>query len=114
MDDTDLYADAVVAGLGSFDASGTVDALKTNPFTADKYAHDATFIKAVKSAVHYDLYVIANSNYVNTMSTSSYVEERLVSWRVGYISALSVTGALCLASIAAYLILALKARKEAN
>lgn len=111
-DDTDLFFDCVIAGLSSFDSSGSIDALKTNPFTADDIKNDATFVQAVKDAIHYDLYVLSQSNYVNTMSVNSHTEERMVSWRIGYVAAIATTAALTLISLGSYVYYEFKHRKE--
>lgn len=111
-DDTDLFFDCVIAGLSSFDGSGSIDTLKTNPFTADDIKNDATFVQAVKDAIHYDLYVLSQSNYVNTMSVNSHTEERMVSWRIGYVAAIATTAALTLISLGSYVYYEFKHRKE--
>ena len=57
-DDTDLFTAALVAGLSSFDASGTTDALKTNPFTADDIKNDATLFHWTENLMRFSRYQI--------------------------------------------------------
>lgn len=111
-DDTDLYYDCIMAGLSSFDASGSVDQLRANPFTADDIKNDKEFVQAVKDAVHHNLYVLSQSNYVNTMSVNSHTEERMVSWRIAYTVAICVTAVLTLASLGFYIFNEVKRKKE--
>lgn len=111
-DDTDLFFDCIMGGLSSFDSTGSIDTLKSNPFTADDVKNDKEFVQAVKDAVHYNLYVLSQSNYVNTMSVNSHTEERMVSWRIGYVSAIATTAALTLLAFGLYAYTEIKQRKE--
>lgn len=107
-DDTDLFTAAIAAGLSSFDASGTTDKLKKNPFTADDIKGDATLVSVIKESIHYNLYVLANSNYMNGVSINSHVENRITSWRVGYIVAISVSAVLLVGMVALSVVFAKK------
>lgn len=110
-DDTDIYTDCIVAGLTSYDTTGDVTKL-TVPITAEKYKGDATILKAVKQAIKYNLYVIAQSNYMNTINTNSHTEWRMTWWRALYISMIAVSGTIMLAGASLYCLSELKFSKK--
>ena len=46
------------------------------------------------------------------MSVNSHTEERMVSWRIGYVAAIATTAALTLISLGSYVYYEFKHRKE--
>ncbi len=113
-DDADLLTEGLVAGLSSYDATYTLGSNNKIPTEEilETYKKDATVLQAIKDAVHHDLYVLANSNYMNSVNTSSYSKEVIVSWRAAYISAIAVTAALTLTTAALWTVSVIKTRKE--
>ena len=102
-DDTDFLPQALYAGITSFDSTATLDKLndvKYNNFTVDKIKKDATILKNVKEAVHCNLWVLTQSNYMNMVDVNSEYVDTMTWWRATYIAveATSATLAgLCLA-----------------
>lgn len=111
-DDTDIYTECVLAGLSSFDAGSGATweafANKTG-LTEDVYLKDASVLQAVREAVHYDLYVLTRSNYMNGFNTSTHSEWRMTWWRGVYVAMIVVTAVL---TLAAGVVTALSARKN--
>ena len=74
--------------------------VKYNNFTVDKIKNDATILKNVKEAVHCNLWVLIQSNYMNMVDVNSEYVNTMTWWRASYI-AVEVTSAtlagLCLA-----------------
>ena len=111
-DDADQLTDCLYAGLTSFDATYdlTNDKLIAAGISADMYDNDATMLQAIKDAVHHNLYVLAQSNYMNMVNTSSTTVEVMSSWRIGYTVALVVFGVLMLGSAAMYAVTIVKSK----
>lgn len=114
-DDADQLTDCLYAGLTSFDATYDLENSKIVGYgiTADMYKKDATILQAVKDAIHHNLYVLAQSNYMNMVNTSSYTVEVMTSWRIGYTVAICVTAVLTIGCAAVYVLSLVKSKKEA-
>ncbi len=114
-DDADLLTDCLYGGLTSFDATYTLDSLSNYGINRDEivaaYQNDATILQAVKDAVHHDLYVLTQSNYMNMVNTSSTTRQVMTSWRIGYTVAIVLFAVLTLTAGALYG-LALRKTKE--
>lgn len=112
-DDADLLTDCLYAGLTSFDATYTLETIEERyGITADTYAKDATILQAVKDAIHHDLYVLAQSNYMNMVNTTSHTKQVMTSWRIAYTVAISLTAVLVIVFGTLYGLALRKSKKE--
>ena len=86
-----LYGTVAFCGFG-VDSSITY-------WNAASLSKDANMCAAIKKDIKYTLYALANSNALNGVNSSSHTVQLMTSWRIGYITAISVTGVLTLAGL---------------
>lgn len=110
-DDVDMFADCLIAGLTSFDGGRNTSYAEfetlTNKFPqteniVERYSKDPALREAVKEAVHRDLYVLTQSNYMNQLNTSSYVRQNLTWWRASIYAVIGISGLTSLLCGVAY------------
>ena len=113
-DDGDLLTETLIAGLTSFDATLTLGSNPKIPTEdiLEQYKKDPQILQAIKDAVHKDLYVLSQSNYMNSVNSSSYTKSVMVSWRIGYVVAISCSAALTAAFAVLWIIPLLKGKKK--
>lgn len=108
-DDTDYFAQAINAGITSWDYDKTIDTIGVN--VAD-FKNDANILQKIKDAVHCNLWVLTQSNYMNMVDSNSEMVYNMTWWRAMYITILSVSGAGVLFGVLGSTIpLALKKKK---
>lgn len=82
-------------------------------FNADAIRGDATVAAAFRENIHYLLYAIAQSNAMNGLNSSSYVQNQMTWWRTTYYSMQIGFGVLTALSLAGYAVATLKKKKGA-
>ncbi|TCD53874.1 beta-glucosidase [Alloscardovia theropitheci] len=80
-------------------------------WTVEGLSGDRDMLLAIKQNLHYALYALANSAALNGVNSSTHTVNVMTSWRIGYIVALVVAGAMVLAGLAGYIISIMRARK---
>ncbi len=89
-DDTDYFAQAINAGITSWDSTNTIDKISVNVADIKK---DKNILKKIKDAVHCNLWVLTQSNYMNMVDSNSEMVYNMTWWRALYISIIAVSGA---------------------
>ncbi len=111
-DDLDYLPQALAAGITSFDSDKTIDSLS---FDAESIKGDATILNNVKEAVHRNLWVLTQSNYMNVVDSNTEMVSNMTWWRATYISIIAASGTLIAISLGGTLFLTFhKGKKEAK
>lgn len=107
------WKESVIAGTTSFDTT-EVSELWSDYMTSttNTFSGDATMLKAVREAVHNTLYAYAQSNAMNSISSSSRKVEVNVWWRVAYKGVYYGGIALTIICILGYIVTWMKNRKK--
>ena len=124
VDDTDLFSAIVIGGCTGYDKRGTNDMkLETinkdfsdcgNQITAERYAGDATFQKALKASNKRLLFALCHSNLMNAYNATTHTESCLTWWRVAYVAAIVVAAIGSVGSIALYVVSVVKNKKDGD
>lgn len=124
VDDTDLFSAIVIGGCTGYDKRGTNDMkLETinkdfsdygNQITAERYAGDATFQKALKESNKRLLFALCHSNLMNAYNATTHTESCLTWWRAAYIAAIVVTAIGSVGSAALYVVSVVKNKKDGD
>ena len=72
---------------------------------------DEDMLLALKDSMHYALYALSRS-YAMDLNINTHVESLMTWWRATYISMITVTSVLAVASAACYVVFVLRAKKE--
>ena len=103
--------ESILAGTTNFCGFGN----SVDYWTGDYFINSKAACKAVKDNLHYALYALANSNALNGINSSSRRIELMTSWRILYITLITVFSVTTVAGIAAYTVtLVLNKKKESN
>ncbi len=103
--------ESILAGTTNFCGFGN----SVDYWTGDYFINSKEACKAVKDNLHYALYALANSNALNGINSSSRRIELMTSWRILYITLITVFSVTTVAGIAAYTVtLVLNKKKESN
>ena len=99
--------EGVIAGTTNYDMLGnsfiyTGSAGNYATETSNTLMGDATFQQAVKDRVHETLWTIAQSNYMNSVSTTSHSVFVWNSWRIAYLVGFIVFGVVALGGVVLY------------
>lgn len=117
-DDVDYLPQALYAGVTSWDSTMELDKLndkKYNNFTTATIKNDLEISKKVREAVHCNLWVLTQSNYMNMVDKSTEYVEVTTWWRATYISVIAVSASLAgLSLIATVVTLFLDKKKGLN
>lgn len=122
-DDVDLFPAIVNSGCTGYDyrGAGTISfgsmanhnmTWRGEAITVEMFAKDVTLQNALKESNHNMLYALCQSNLMNLYNISTHIEWHLTWWRAAYISAIAVTAALTLASVALYVVATIQGRKQ--
>ncbi len=128
-DDTDLYTQAVYAGITGFDMRGsqgfdTTSALKASgtfksgsqtdgtELDANAYAGDATMMQALKDNNKNLLWAMAQTNLMNRYNETTHLETQMTWWRALYIVAIVVFAVLTAAAAVLYVVSVVLKKKE--
>lgn len=107
-DDTDYYTQALYAGITSWDSTNTIDKIKVTAMSkdggdetlsADFIKNDPVLLNRVKEAVHCNLWVLTQSNYMNMVNANTEMVKNMTWWRATYISVIACSGALAAISL---------------
>ena len=103
--------ESILAGTTNFCGFGT----SIDYWNADYFAHSKDACKAIKDNLHYALYALANSNALNGINSTSHRVELMTSWRILYITLITVFSVTTVAGVAGYVTtLVLNKKKESN
>lgn len=104
--------ESILAGTTAFCGFGKPN-LSYWTGTTEELSKDKDVCAAIKQNIKYILYSLANSNALNGINASSHVVELMTSWRIMYISMISVSGVATVGCYGAYIVLELlKKRRE--
>ena len=95
-DDTDYFAQALYAGITSWDSTTTLEKIGVS---ADTIKNDPVLLNKVKDAVHCDLWVLTQSNYMNMVNANTEMVKNMTWWRATYISVIAASAALAALSL---------------
>ena len=99
-DDTDYYTQALYAGITSWDSAKTIDKIGVS---ADTIKNDPVLLNKVKDAVHCNLWVLTQSNYMNMVNANTEMVRNMTWWRATYISIIAISASLAAISLGASL-----------
>lgn len=95
-DDTDYFTQALYAGITSWDSTTTLEKIGVS---ADTIKNDPVLLNKVKDAVHCDLWVLTQSNYMNMVNANTEMVKNMTWWRATYISVIAASAALAALSL---------------
>lgn len=95
-DDTDYFTQALYAGITSWDSTSTLEKIGVS---ADTIKNDPVLLNKVKDAVHCDLWVLTQSNYMNMVNANTEMVKNMTWWRATYISVIAASAALAALSL---------------
>lgn len=96
-DDVDYLPQALYAGVTSWDSTMELAKLndaKYNNFTTDSIKNDREISSKVKEAVHCDLWVLTQSNYMNMVDANTQYVEVETWWRTTYKAVIATSASL--------------------
>ncbi len=93
-DDEDYLPQALAAGITSFDSKDTINDI--SGFDIEDVKHDKKILNNVKEAVHRNLWVITQSNYMNTVNANTEIVSNMTWWRAAYIAIISASATVVL------------------
>lgn len=113
-DDLDLMRQGAKAGMTGWDWRAAPDDIDPWAKTED-WAHDTELMLAMKECIKRDMWVFANSNFMNNVNASSTSHWNMTWWRAAYISGFIVSGVFIVAATALYVVsIVLRKKKEGN
>ena len=95
-DDTDYFTQALYAGITSWDSTSSLEKIGVS---ADTIKNDPVLLNKVKDAVHCDLWVLTQSNYMNMVNANTEMVKNMTWWRATYISVIAASAALAALSL---------------
>lgn len=102
-DDLDLMRQGSMAGMTGWD--WRLDTDDIIPYQGvELWTGDKDLMIAMKESIKRDLYTFANSNFMNSVNTTSYAVWNMTWWRQIYIAGIVICSVIVLASAAMYLV----------
>ena len=97
-DDLDLMPQAFKAGLGGYDWRTESDDI--TPYRdVDNFRFDAELLECMKEVAHKKMYTFANSNFMNSVNTTTHSVWNMTWWRAAYISGIVISAVLALCAL---------------